>query len=618
MQLWLIPILPLLGAALNGLTGRRTSQGIQSAIAVGSVLLSFLWVLNILVNNMPAPGAEIRESYFTWISSGNFSLSVDLVVDRLTAVMLLVVTGIGTLIHIYATSYMSHEGGFYRFFTYLNLFMFFMLVLVMSGNFLLLFVGWEGVGLCSYLLIGFYFLKKSASDAGKKAFIVNRIGDFGVLLAMLLLINTFGSLDFKTIADKVNVMPVELTAGIITAICLLLLLGAAGKSAQIPLYTWLPDAMEGPTPVSALIHAATMVTAGVYLCCRASALFEHAPIAQDTVAYIGLATAFFAATIGLVQNDIKKVYAYSTVSQLGFMFLAVGSGAYAAAIFHVVTHAFFKALLFLGSGSVIHALEGEQDMRQMGGLRGKLPITFFTLLMGALAIAGFPFFSGWYSKEAILSAAHAHAPWMFWVAALTAMMTAFYVFRTIWLTFFGEYKGHAHPHESPAVMWIPLAVLAVLSVIGGFLFNVPHFLEGVLPAHVHGHDMTLEIIGSSAGLLGIALSYLFYVASPGLADSFATSFSGLYNLVYNKYFVDEVYDAAVVHPIERTSRGFLWKFLDQNVIDDGMVHGATSGALGLGSLLRLLQGGVVRNYATWVVLGAVFIFSAFSLLGGAR
>ena len=617
MQLWLIPIFPLLGAVLNGLTGRRSSQGLQSAIAVGSVLLSFLWVLNVLSGAMPLE-TEIRETYFTWISSGTFQLSVDLVIDRLSAVMLLVVTGIGTLIHIYATSYMSHEGGYYRFFTYLNLFMFFMLVLVMSGNFLLLFVGWEGVGLCSYLLIGFYFLKQSATDAGKKAFIVNRIGDFGVMLAMLLLINTFGSLDFQTVAAKVKGMPVELSIGILTTICLLLLLGAAGKSAQIPLYTWLPDAMEGPTPVSALIHAATMVTAGVYLCCRASALFEHAPIAKDTIAYIGLATAFFAATIGLVQNDIKKVYAYSTISQLGFMFLAVGSGAYAAAVFHLVTHAFFKALLFLGSGSVIHALDGEQDMRQMGGLRGKLPITFFTLLMGALAIAGFPFFSGWYSKEAILASVYAHSPWMFWVAVLTAMMTAFYVFRTIFLTFFGEYKGRAHPHESPVIMWGPLAALAVLSVVGGFVFNVPHFLENVLPAQAHGHDISPEIIGSIAGLVGIGFSYFFYIVSPGLGDAFASSFSGLYNLVYNKYFVDETYDAALVHPITRTSRHFLWRVFDQGVIDEGMVHGAVSGAMGLGRLFRLLQGGIVRNYAAWVVLGAVSIFSAFALLGGAR
>ena len=617
MQLWLIPIFPLLGAVLNGLTGRRTSQGIQSAIAVGSVLLSFLWVLKVLSGAMPLE-TEIRESYFTWISSGSFQLSVDLVIDRLSAVMLLVVTGIGTLIHIYATSYMSHEGGFYRFFTYLNLFMFFMLVLVMSGNFLLLFVGWEGVGLCSYLLIGFYFLKQSATDAGKKAFIVNRIGDFGVMLAMLLLINTFGSLDFQAVAAKVKGMPVEVSVGVLTTICLLLLLGAAGKSAQIPLYTWLPDAMEGPTPVSALIHAATMVTAGVYLCCRASALFEHAPIAKDTIAYIGLATAFFAATIGLVQNDIKKVYAYSTISQLGFMFLAVGSGAYAAAVFHLVTHAFFKARLFLGSGSVIHALDGEQDMRQMGGLRGKLPITFFTLLMGALAIAGFPFFSGWYSKEAILASVYAHSPWMFWVAVLTAMMTAFYVFRTIFLTFFGEYKGHAHPHESPAIMWVPLAALAVLSVVGGFVFNVPLFLENVLPAQAHGHDFSLEVIGSIAGLVGIGFSYFFYIVSPGLGDAFASSFSGLYNLVYNKYFVDEAYDAAIVKPIARTSRHFLWQVFDQGVIDEGMVHGAASGAMGLGSLFRLLQGGIVRNYAAWIVLGAVSIFSAFALLGGAR
>src|ERR1700685_1610369 len=378
MQLWLIPILPLLGFLLNGVFGRRLSKSVINAIAVGSVLLSFLWV----VKSLSALGAfsggleEAHiEHYFTWIQSGALNVSIDFAVDRLTAVWLMVVTGIGFLIHVYATGYMAHEGGYYRFFAYLNLFMFFMLVLVLGASYLLLFVGWEGVGLCSYLLIGFYFLEKFATDAGNKAFIVNRIGDFGFSLAVFLIAIHFGSLDFGKVFSQVKDAPVESSPGWITAICLLLLVGAAGKSAQIPLYVWLPDAMAGPTPVSALIHAATMVTAGVYMIARSAPIYLHSTVALNIVAIVGLATAFFAATIGLAQNDIKKVFAYSTVSQLGYMFLGLGTGAFSAGIFHLMTHAFFKALLFLGAGSVIHALSGEQDLRQMGGLAKKIPIT---------------------------------------------------------------------------------------------------------------------------------------------------------------------------------------------------------------------------------------------------
>ncbi len=362
---------------------------------------------------------------------------------------------------------MAHEGGYYRFFAYLNLFMFFMLVLVLGANFLMLFVGWEGVGLCSYLLIGFYFLEKFATDAGNKAFIVNRIGDFGFSLAIFLIAAHFGSLDFGTVFAKVNDLPVEAHTGWMTAIALLLLVGATGKSAQLPLYVWLPDAMAGPTPVSALIHAATMVTAGVYMIARSAPIYLHSASALDIVAIVGIATAFFAATIGLAQYDIKKVFAYSTVSQLGYMFVGLGTGAFPVGVWHVMTHAFFKALLFLGAGSVIHALSGEQDLRKMGGLRKSIPITFWTLMCAGVAIAGVPPFAGFYSKDAILAAAYQHAPWMYWLGVITAGMTAFYVFRALFLCFFGEPRGHHHPHESPPSMWIPLAILAVLSLGGG-------------------------------------------------------------------------------------------------------------------------------------------------------
>ena len=535
-HLWLIPFFPLAGFLVNGIFGRRFSKGLVSMVAVGSVALSFAWALKCLLALAPLDTPHV-ERYFMWIESGSLAIPYELAVDRLTAIMLMVVTGIGSLIHIYATGYMHEEDGFYRFFAYLNLFMFFMLTLVLANNYLLLFVGWEGVGLCSYLLIGYYFLKHSASTAGNKAFIVNRIGEFGFSLAMFLIFITFGSLDFQKVFAAAKAVPVEAGAGMMTAICLLLLVGAAGKSAQIPLYVWLPDAMEGPTPVSALIHAATMVTAGVYMVARSAAIFTKAPIAMETVAWVGLATAVMAATIGMTQFDIKKVYAYSTVSQLGYMFLALGVGAFSAGIWHVVTHAFFKALLFLGAGSVIHALHHEQDMRNMGGLRTKIPITFAVLACAWIAISGVPFTSGWYSKEAILCAVHHHSPLMYWIGVATAAVTAFYVSRSMFMTFFGEYRGHAHPHESPPVMWVPLAVLAVLSLAGGFLFNVPHILEPLFPVEHGGHNMMLEIIGSAAGLVDAGLAYVMYVASPGLPESISTSLGGVYRLVYNKYDV---------------------------------------------------------------------------------
>jgi NADH-quinone oxidoreductase subunit L len=615
MYLWLIPILPFLGFLINGLFGRRMPKSMINVFAIGSVTLSFLWAIKTLVGLSPLETKYI-EHYFTWIQSGTLNIGIDFAVDRLTAVMLMVVTGVGLLIHIYSIGYMAHEDGYYRFFAYLNLFMFFMLVLVLAQNFLVLFVGWEGVGLCSYLLIGYYFLEQFATNAGNKAFIVNRIGDFGFSLAIFLIVRQFGSLDFTKVFDAAKPMPTEVSAGILTTICLLLLVGAAGKSAQIPLYVWLPDAMAGPTPVSALIHAATMVTAGVYMTARSATLFTHAPIAMDTVAVIGLATAFFAATIGLAQNDIKKVFAYSTVSQLGYMFLGAGVGAFSAGIFHLMTHAFFKALLFLGAGSVIHALSGEQDMRNMGGLRKYTPVTFLTLMCAGIAISGIPPFAGFFSKDEILAAAFVRAPWMYWIGVLTAAMTAFYVFRALFLTFFGEYRGHAHPHESPWVMTGPLAILALLSVGGGFI-NVPRWLEPMFPTKPEGGNESLMYISVAAGVIGIALAYVFYIARPGMADSFAKAMNGFYTLVYNKYFVDEVYDAAVVTPVVKGSRIFLWRGIDAGLID-GIVNGFGARSRGVGNILRLLQSGNIRSYAAWVVLGSVLLLLAIGFGGATR
>jgi len=610
MQLWLIPLLPFAGFLINGLFGRRFSKSAVNAVAIGSVLLSFLWVVK-TVFSVDLDAAN-REHYFTWIQSGNLTIGCDMAMDRLTAIMLLVVTGIGSLIHIYSIGYMAHEGGYYRFFSYLNLFMFFMLVLVLAANYLLLFVGWEGVGLCSYLLVGFYFDKKFATNAGNKAFIVNRIGDFGFSLAIFYIVRSFGSLDFGTVFKAAP----GASEATLTTIGLLLMLGACGKSAQIPLYVWLPDAMAGPTPVSALIHAATMVTAGVYMTARSWVIYTHAPAALDTVAIIGVATAFFAATIGLAQNDIKKVFAYSTVSQLGYMFLGVGSGAFSAGIYHLMTHAFFKALLFLGSGSVIHALAGEQDMRNMGGLRHKVPWTFWTMMCAAVAISGVPPTSGFFSKDSILVAANHHAPWMYWLGVVTAGMTAFYVFRAMFLTFFGEYRGHAHPHESPPVMLVPLAVLAVLSLGGGYI-AVPAFLGKFFPTVEAPEDFTLVAISVAFGLAGIALAYLMYVAKPGMADSVAGRVKGLYTLVYNKYFVDEIYDVTVVKPVVDGSRVVLWKGVDASLID-GSVNGVGALARRVGGVLRLLQSGNVRSYATWVLFGSVVVIVALEVGGGMR
>ena len=609
MYLWLIPILPFLGFLINGLFGRRMSKSMVNVFAIGSVALSFLWAVKTLVGLSPLETKYI-EHYFTWIQSGTLNIGVDFAVDRLTAVMLMVVTGVGFLIHVYSIGYMADEDGYYRFFAFLNLFMFFMLVLVLAENFLVLFVGWEGVGLCSYLLIGYYFLEQYATNAGNKAFIVNRIGDFGFSLAIFLIVRQFGSLDFTKVFDAAKPMPTEASAGILTTICLLLLVGATGKSAQIPLFVWLPDAMAGPTPVSALIHAATMVTAGVYMTARSATLFTHAPIAMDTVAVIGLATAVFAAIIGMTQNDIKKVFAYSTVSQLGYMFVGVGVGAFSAGIFHLMTHAFFKALLFLGAGAVIHGLHGEQDLRHMGGLYKHMKITAITLFCAGLAIAGVPFTSGAASKDLILEAAYQHAPWIYWVGTVTAGLTAFYVWRALFLCFFGEYRGHAHPHESPVVMWAPLAVLAALSLGGGFI-QVPNWLAPIFPLHEEGVPALVQYLPFAMAFGGIGLAYLCYVASPGLADAFTNSMSGLYKIF------DQVYDAVIVKPLIGISRAFLWRGVDAGFID-GIVNGVGSRSRGVGNILKLLQSGNIRSYAAWVVLGSVILLLAIGFGGATR
>ncbi|HWQ56573.1 MAG TPA: NADH-quinone oxidoreductase subunit L [Bryobacteraceae bacterium] len=609
MQLWLIPAFPLSGFLINGLLGRRLPKAAVNTVALTAVLLSFAWVLRVVMS-LNGPHTE---RYFEWFASGSFRVGFDFTVDRLTAVMLLVVTGVGALIHIYSIGYMAHEGGYYRFFAYLNLFLFFMLTLVLAANYLLLFVGWEGVGLASYLLIGFYFEKKSATDAGNKAFIVNRIGDFGFSLAMFLVFVHFGSLDFGTVFAAAP----RATEGVLTAIALLLFVGACGKSAQFPLYVWLPDAMAGPTPVSALIHAATMVTAGVYVVARSWPVFVNAPVALDTVAAVGLFTAFFAATIALAQNDIKKVFAYSTVSQLGYMFLAVGCGAFSAGIWHLVTHAFFKALLFLGAGSVIHALAGEQDLRNMGGLRRRIPWTHWTMLAAAVAIAGVPPFSGFFSKDAILLAAHERAPWMYWMAVATAGMTAFYVFRAMFLTFYGAYRGDKHPHESPAVMIAPLALLAALSLGGGYFLDVPAYLAPLFPASHPHHGFALVAFSVAAGAAGIAMAWLFYVRLPALPDALAARLGGLYTLVANKYFVDEIYGATVVEPLVLGSHAVLWRRIDTGLIDR-LVNGIGHSARAAGALLRLVQSGNARSYAAWVLLGSVFLLASMAIAGGLR
>ena len=639
-HLWIILLLPLLGAAINGLLGLKWPNKVVNAVALSATGLSFLAALEavreFVTDYYPQHHDAFHKPFFDWIVAGNFRAGFDLQMDQLTVVMVLVVTGVGFLIHIYSTGYMAHEGGYYRFFSYLNLFMFFMLILVLAANYVLLFVGWEGVGLASYLLIGFYFLRKSASDAGKKAFIVNRIGDFGFMLGMFLLFRTFHTLDFSQLFDAVHNsgMPHEAWGvfGTFTVASLLLFMGATGKSAQLPLYVWLPDAMEGPTPVSALIHAATMVTAGVYVVARSHLLFERSETALVVVAVIGCATAFFAATIGLVQTDIKRVLAYSTVSQLGYMFLACGVGAFSAGIFHLMTHAFFKALLFLAAGSVIHAMGGEQDMRHMGGLRKKIKYTFATMFTATLAIAGIPPLAGFFSKDSILLSAYnipgGHP--LYIVGLLTALLTAFYMFRLVFLTFWGQQRydeHHVHVHESPWSMLGPLVVLSILSVIGGWLaapalwggkdyftaFLAPMFGSGEPAAAIdevaaHNLEITLAIVAVFTALLGIAVAYWLYVRQPKKPEQLADSLQPVYKTLLNKYWVDELYAASVVRPLVWFSEKVLWKVVDVEAID-GTVNGIAHGATSLGDTVRHTQSGNARSYAVWVVLGALAVIA---------
>ncbi len=631
-HVWLVLLFPAIGAAINMLFGKRLTKKTSGFIACSLIGLSFFCAILIFLSliKLAPENRLIEDNLFTWINAGDFMAFASLQIDPLSTIMILVVTGVGFLIHVYSIAYMHDDEGFSRYFSYLNLFSLSMLILVLADNFLLMFVGWEGVGLCSYLLIGFWYEKKSAADAGKKAFVVNRVGDFGFILAILLIFVTFGTINFSEVFNSAHDALIP-SGTIVTMITLLLFVGAVGKSAQLPLYTWLPDAMEGPTPVSALIHAATMVTAGVYMVSRCSTLFMMAPVSMTVVAVVGAATALFAAIIGLLQNDIKRVLAYSTVSQLGYMFLACGVGAHVAAVFHLMTHAFFKALLFLGSGSVIHALSGEQDMRKMGGLKSYMPKTYLTFMIGTLAIAGIPPFAGFFSKDEILFEALVKGNKLYWViGAVAAFMTAFYMFRLVFMTFFGKSRMdkhvEEHVHESPMKMVFPLLMLAFLSIVGGFvglpkLSVISTFLEPVFGGHGHelshaiaegsagGHDMSLvyKMMGISTGIAiaGILLAFLMYIVSPKLPGKVANRFKLFYKIIYNKFYVDEIYDIFIVNPIKKFSV-FLWKIFDARLVD-GIVNGTAKAVEIDASILKIIQTGFVRNYAFLMVFGGILI-----------
>jgi len=615
---WLIPLFPLVGTLINAVFGRFIGHKAHW-IAVPAVLASF--VTSCLVFGRVWHGETWTGDLFPWVVAGSFKAPVTAQVDQLTAVMLLAVTGVGFLIHLYSAGYMHDDDGYARFFTYMNLFVFSMVMLVLAGNFLLFYVFWEAVGLCSYLLIGFWYEKKSASDAGKKAFIVNRVGDFGFGLGVMLIWVTFGTLQFGEVFAKADA---SVSTNTYLAIALLLFMGACGKSAQLPLFTWLPDAMEGPTPVSALIHAATMVTAGVYMVARCHKLFEMAPLSLEIVAWVGGLTALFAASIGLVQTDIKRVLAYSTISQLGYMFVGVGVGAYAAGVFHLVTHAFFKALLFLGAGSVIHGLSGEQDLRKMGGLAPRMMTTTVTFLVGAFGLAGIPPLAGFFSKDEILGAVfHGHRYLLWAMLLLGAFMTACYTFRLVFLAFFGGPRmpkevAH-HIHESPAVMTIPLIVLAVLTVVAGLAVGIPssqgtafaHFLAPVLPLeeseHSAGVAFSLLVLSALVAIAGVALAWMVYGRIPVRAASIGVARNPLHKILIDKYYVDEIYDALFVKPIYQLS---LWlaRVFDPRVID-GLVNGVATTVASWSRGLRRVQTGFVMNYALGVLLGAVAVIA---------
>ncbi|HEX7253351.1 MAG TPA: NADH-quinone oxidoreductase subunit L [Thermoanaerobaculia bacterium] len=629
LPLWVIPALPLLGFVVCGLAGKKMGKSFVSAVGVGSVLLATVAAFTRLIPFAAGSREPAVEKLASWIAAGHFSVDLSFRLDPLSALMTSFVTFVGFLIHVYSTSYMHHDetdAGYARYFAYLNLFMFSMLTLVLAQNFLLLFVGWEGVGLCSYLLVGYYYDREYAAAAGKKAFVVNRIGDFGFLLGMFGIFSLFGSLDFDEVFGLAAAQP-DRYAPFLTVVCLCLFVGAMGKSAQVPLYVWLPDAMAGPTPVSALIHAATMVTAGVYMVARCNVLFRLAPEAMGVVAVIGAVTAIFAALIGLAQNDIKKVLAYSTVSQLGYMFLACGVGAFVAGMFHVMTHAFFKACLFLGSGSVIHAIGGEQDMRKMGGLKSKLPTTYWTFLIAALAISGIPPLAGFFSKDAILAGAFEGSRYtLFGIGLLTAGLTAFYMFRLVSLTFEGRFRGTSeqehHLHESPPSMTVPLMVLAFFSIVAGFVglpkvfgenanlfarFLAPIFLA--LPAEAehalsHGTEWALMAFSVLVAVAGILIARNWYVRQEGRpAEKLAGTFPAAYSLVADKFRIDELYHVLFVRPFDVLAR-VLWKVVDTLLIDGVLNAGAFLVEL-TGDFLRFLETGNVRNYALMFLLGIV-------------
>ncbi len=644
----LIVLLPLLGFLFNGLAGKKiASERISGIVGSGAVGLSFLFSVLLLIDlaGRTPDDRSLSVTLFEWMAAGGFRVDAAYRIDQLSVLMMLIVTGVGFLIHVYSIGYMHNDPAFWRFFAYLNLFIFMMLNLVMADNFLLMFLGWEGVGLCSYLLIGFWHARKfdtggyapgaaTTSDAAKKAFVVNRIGDAGFLIAMFMIFTATGTLDFGSVFAQAPARFVS-NEPLIVGITLLLFLGATGKSAQIPLYVWLPDAMAGPTPVSALIHAATMVTAGVYMVARCSVLFVLAPATMETVAVIGIATALFAATMGLVQTDIKKILAYSTVSQLGYMFAALGVGAFTAGLFHVMTHAFFKALLFLGAGAVIHALHDEQDVTRMGGLRKYMPATYRTQFIAALAIAGVPPLAGFFSKDEILWKAFSEGYPVIWVLGwITAGLTAFYMFRMMTLVFEGEprFGKDRHPHEAPATMLVPLVILAFLSVTGGFL-GIPHALGGgniletwlapvfersgrIFGSAAHGSLMTeyiLMALSVAVGLAGIVLARKLYLGRRDLVDSVAARFASLHTLLFRKYFVDEGYDAVVLRPLETGSRQLLWKGIDTRLID-GAVNGCAGLVATVASALRRMQTGSVSNYGLAVLIG-VSLLLGFIIAG---
>ncbi|MGZ3750225.1 MAG: NADH-quinone oxidoreductase subunit L [Mucilaginibacter sp.] len=631
--IWLIPLLPLAGFLINGLGRNTLSKGIIGFIGSFVVLLSFGLSLAAFLQ-VKSTGVPINVSIFDWFNVGFFKVQFAFLIDQLSALMLLIITGVGFLIHLYSVGYMHHDEGFGKFFAYLNLFIFFMLLLVLGSNYLIMFIGWEGVGLCSYLLIGFWFTNPDYADAAKKAFIMNRIGDLGFILGLFLIIGVFGSVTFADIFPKAATMSSSEVP--FTLITILLFVGAVGKSAQIPLFTWLPDAMAGPTPVSALIHAATMVTAGVYMVARSNILFTMSPITMNIIAVIGLATAVFAALIALSQTDIKKVLAYSTVSQLGYMFLGLGVGAYTGAFFHVLTHAFFKALLFLGAGSVIHAMSNEQDMRKMGGLKGKLPITFITMLLGTLAISGIPPFAGFFSKDEILAHVFAQSTAMYVIGVITAMFTSFYMFRMLYLTFYGKFRGTSeqehHLHESPPSMTIPLIVLAILSVVGGFI-GIPEVLGGhhwlehflapvfekstaILPvAHLASStEISLMIASVGGAVLALIYAYVRYVKKSHVPAADTEERPGLVSLSYHKFYIDEIYDWLIRKPLDGLSI-FFYKVVDLLAID-GFINGLGKISVKSSKGLRLLQTGNVGFYIFMMVVGiiAILVYSVFSLV----